>query len=102
MTDCSGGLRIAAWTLDKPSAKQAATNPTLGAVRASFTPVPGVVVGPTTSDLCTDWLPVPVPLRGAPGNYKKGKVAVNSRATLYGDAGVDKDKLRLECLPAGS
>ena len=102
LTDCSGALRIAAWTIDKPSAKQAATNPTLAAVRASFTPVPGVVVGPTTSDLCTDWLPVPVPLRGAPGDYKKGKVQVSSRATLYGDAGVDKDKLKLECLPAGS
>ena len=100
-TDCQGGVRIASWTLDKPSAKQAATSPTLAAVRASFTPVPSVVVGPT-SEVCTDWLSVPVPLRGVPGAYKKGKVGVNSRATLYGDAGVDKDKLKLECVPAGS
>ncbi len=93
--------RIAAWTLDKPSAKQAATNPTLAAVRASFTPVPGVVVG-HDGEVCTDWLPVTVPLAGVPGNYTKGRVRVNSRATLYGDAGIDKDKLKLECLPATS
>ena len=102
MTDCSGGVRISAWTLDKPSAKQSATKPALAAVRASFTPVPGVVVGPTALDTCTDWLSVPVPLRGTAGDYAKGKVTVNSRATLYGDAGIAKDKLKLECLPAGS
>jgi cysteine-rich repeat protein len=101
MIECPDGQRMAAWTLDKPSAKQAATNPTLAAVRASFTPVPGVVVGPTI-EVCTDVLPVTVPLRGVPGNYKKRKVTVGSRGILYDDAGVDKDKLKLECAPAGS
>jgi cysteine-rich repeat protein len=102
MSDCTGSLRIAAWTIDKPTAKQAAANPTLAAIRASFTPVPGVVVGPSTNDTCSDWLAVTVPLRGVPGNYKRGKVTVSSRATLYGDEGIDKDKLKLECMPAGS
>ena len=100
LIECFGEARMAAWTIDKPSAKQAATKPSLAAVRASFMPVPGVVVGPI-SEVCTDWLPVPVPLRGVAGNYKKGRVTVGSRAILYEDAGVDKDKLKLECLPAG-
>jgi cysteine-rich repeat protein len=101
MIECPDSQRIAAWTLDKPSAKQAATNPMLAAVRSSFTPVPGVVVGPTT-EVCTEWLAVPVPLRGVPGNYQKGTVTVRSRAVLYDDAGADKDKLKLECVPAGN
>ncbi len=101
MTDCAGGIRIATWGLDRPSAKQAATSPALAAARASFEPVPGAIVGPTTSDVCSDWLSVPVPLKGVPGDYRKGKLTLRSRAILY-DGDEDKDKLNLECLPADS
>jgi len=101
MAQCSGGIRIAGWTLERPSAKQAAANPALAAARASFAPVPGAILGPTLSDVCTEWLPVVVPLRGVPGAYKSGKIKLQSRAKPY-DGDEDKDKLQLECHPATS
>jgi cysteine-rich repeat protein len=101
MVECGTGIRIASWTLERPSAKQAATNPVLAAVRASFGTVPGAIVGPTISDICTEWLPVTLPLRGMPGAYTSSKIILKSRAKPY-EGDVDKDKLQLECQPATS
>ena len=101
MAECSGGARIASWMLERPSAKQAATSPVLAAMRASFYPVPGVILGPTASDVCTEWLPVALALRGAPGGYTSGKITLKSRTKPY-DGDEDKDKLQLECAPAAS
>ena len=63
--------------------KQAATNPVLAAVRASFGTIPGAIVGPTISDICTEWLPVTLPLRGMPGAYTSSKIILKSRAKPY-------------------
>jgi cysteine-rich repeat protein len=99
--DCTAEGRLASWSLARPSEKDAAAKPVLAAVRATMSGVPGAVVGPTTPDVCSDWLPVTVPLRGVAGAYKKTTLSLTGRAALY-DGGVDKDKLKLTCVPAGS
>lgn len=98
MGACTPPNRLASWSVEKPSAKQAATNPVLAAVRAALATVPGAIVGPSTPDVCTDAVAIVVPLRGAPGAYRTGKLALRTRAASY-DATSDGDKLQLSCVP---
>jgi len=44
---------------------------------------------------------VPVALRGAPGRYRSGKLALKTTATLY-DGTADTDGLKLVCLPSAA
>jgi hypothetical protein len=100
LAPCLADGRLASWSLDRPSAAQAAGRPHLAAVRAAFSAVPGAILGPLTPDLCTDSLAVPVPLRAAASGFKTGKLDLKTRVTRY-DGSSDKDKLRLTCVPAG-
>jgi cysteine-rich repeat protein len=95
---CAREPRLASWTLVKPSVKSALKDPAAANVRAAFDGVAGVIVGPTTLGICTDELSVPVPLRGSPGNYRSGKMSLQSAAAGYSGI-VDKDKLLLTCAP---
>jgi hypothetical protein len=78
--------------------QQARGSTSAAAVRTAFGVVPGAVVGPSVPDVCTGAIDVPVPLRGAPGDYAAGKLALVSRASLY-DGSSDVDKLKLTCVP---
>jgi cysteine-rich repeat protein len=98
LSTCGPETRLSSWTLVKPSAKVAAHDAAAASARAAFAGIAGVVVGPTDRDLCTDDLAVPVPLRGAPGKYRPGKLQLKSAATGYSGL-VDTDKLRLTCVP---
>ena len=84
--------------MDKRSAKQATTNPVLAAVRAALATVPGTIVGPSTPNVCTGEVAIVVPMRGGPGAYRTGKLALRTRAASY-DASSDGDKLQLSCVP---
>jgi cysteine-rich repeat protein len=99
LSGCQLGFRLAAWSLDRPSATQAEAVPALAAVRDAFAGVPGTILGPTIDDLCTDWLPVALPLKGVAGNYREAKLTLKSKATTY-DGDADTDQLRLTCVPA--
>jgi cysteine-rich repeat protein len=96
---CTRPERLQSWTLVAPSAALAATRPALAAVRDAFLPVPAEIVGPSASDVCSDALAVPVPLRGSPGAFATGKLRLKARATDYGNA-TDADTLQLMCRPA--
>ena len=96
---CFPGERLLSWTLTKPTAAQATAHPSLAAVRDAFTAVPAAIVGPDTRDLCSDDALVPVPLRGSPGAYHRGKLKLGARAALYSTA-TDSDTLSLVCEPA--
>ena len=93
--NCTPSSRLASWDLMVPSASKAATDPTAAAVRAAFAGVPGTILGPTTRDLCTPALLVPVPLKAS---GQAGKLKLKTRGQLYGKAH-DQDALRLICLP---
>lgn len=96
---CDGDARLRSWTLRTPSATQAAKRPSLAAVRAAFTSVPGAIVGPALSDLCSADLEVPVSVRAnAAGTRKPGTLILKSQATRYTDER-DIDKLKLVCVP---
>ena len=99
--ECQLGFRLAGWSLRQPSEKQAEDVPALAAVREAFAPVPGAILGPEINDVCSDWIPVTLPLRGVPGKYRSGKLILQSAATTY-DGVADKDKLRLTCVPASN
>jgi cysteine-rich repeat protein len=96
---CETPSRLATWTLDKPSSAQAAKRPALAAVRAALQgTVPGAIVGPTTTDLCSPPADVVLPLRGSPGAWQSAKIALKTKATVY-DGSRDIDTLKLICLP---
>ncbi len=97
---CNPGTRLASWTLTSPTAKKAAVDPALAAIRAAFTgSVPAAIVGPTDIDLCSGDVTVRVPLRPRGSRIAAGKLKLAATATLY-DGRRDKDTLRLTCLPA--
>jgi len=97
---CETPSRLSTWELDRPSAKQAAKKPVLAAVRAALqSAVPGSIVGPTTTDLCSPTADVVVPLRGAPGAWRLQILKLKTHATLY-DSSRDTDGLKLVCLPS--
>jgi cysteine-rich repeat protein len=99
LAGCVPGTRLSEWDLRAPSVKSALSRPAAAAVRdALMSVVPAGVVGTSLHDLCSPNAEVPVPLRGAPGSYKKARVTLKTRATLY-DGRSDTDKLRLECRP---
>ena len=83
----------------KPSDKQALARPALAAVREAFAAVPGAIVGPSTSDLCSELIAVVVPLRGGPLHWKPAKLALKAAADTY-DGVTDTDTLSLTCDPA--
>jgi cysteine-rich repeat protein len=93
---CRPSSRLFSWELRTPSAKKAAHDPALAAVRAAFQPVPGAIVGPSAADLCTGDVAVTVPL--APGR-REHKLKLADRGVLY-DGTSDKDTLTLICAPA--
>ncbi len=95
---CYAGLRLKSWTLTSPSAAKAAKSPALAAVRAAFDGVPGVIVGPTTVDRCTDMLDVVLPERTSAKGPRATKLTLKARAETY-DGESDGDKLTLTCLP---
>ena len=97
---CLAPTRVSSWELIRPSLGQAAKRPDLAAVRAALSSVPSAVVGPDGRDTCSAWLSVPLPLRGAPGAYRAGKLSLGTVARTY-DARKDADKLKLLCRPAG-
>ena len=84
--------RLAEWRLVRPSASQAAHDPTKAAQRAAFADVPSLVVGPDIRDFCTDFAPLVVPIRG-----KAGKLKLKSVARGY-NTSTDGDTLALTCL----
>ena len=94
MPDCRPGSRLRSWELRSPSAHKAATRPALAAARAAFASVPGAIVGPTLSDVCSSTLDVPIAVRG----LKPGSLVLKGYATLY-TGEKDSDKLKLICLP---
>ena len=97
---CHPGGRLLAWTLRSPTASQAAGRPDLAAMRAALLGVvPSAIVGPEVLDVCSDFVPVTLPLRGSPGAFKPSKVVLKTTATLYSGAR-DSDKLTMRCLPA--
>jgi hypothetical protein len=98
---CNVPGRLASWELATPSAKKAATDPVLAAVRAALLLVPGALVGPSTADVCTGTIAVTVPVTSTGGGAKAGKLNLKARAQPYMNE-KDTDKLRLTCLPAGS
>ena len=61
--------------------------------------MPGTIVGPTIQDLCSPFVPVEVPLRGAAGAYKRGRLTLKAVAQPY-QGKRDIDLLKLTCLPA--
>lgn len=98
MPACTPG-RLRSWTLTTPNAKQAANRPALAAVRAELaSAVLPTVVGTNDPDRCSPDAAVVVPLRGAPGAYKAGKLTLKTRSETYQDA-VDTDALQLRCNP---
>ena len=97
---CEPGGRIREWTLRSPTLAQAARKSSLAAIRdALLGAVPSSIVGPEMLDVCSDFVPVTLPLRGSPGAFKAAKVVLKSTATLYSGAR-DSDKLTMLCLPA--
>lgn len=99
IAECTPGTRVRSWELRAPSTSQATAKPALEAIRSAFlTVVPGSVVGPSQTNLCSPFVDVPVALHGSPGHYSHGRVTLKTRTTLY-DGRTDSDKLRLECLP---
>ena len=101
-TDVAGCLpsqRLAGWQLDRPTAAQAAKKPALAQARNALVPaVAAALVGPTDRDVCTEPIEVAVPLRGVPGRYAPGNLTLKAHATTYAGQ-VDKDTLRLRCVP---
>ncbi len=95
---CPGFGRLFGWELRQPSPAKAAKHPELAAVRAALAAVPASIIGPVQSSLCSDWLAVPVMLRGANADAP-GKLLLEDRARDY-DGRQDVDKLKLVCLPA--
>lgn len=95
---CSPPNRLANWSLEKPSEKQAALRPALAAARDALAVVPGTIVGPSAADVCTPTIAVTVPLRAAAVGYHAGKLALKTRAGSYDDTS-DVDKLLLTCVP---
>jgi cysteine-rich repeat protein len=91
--------RLFSWELGLPSEAQALVSPALAAVRAALTSavVPNVV-GSGDANSCSPDADVVVPLRGAPGEYRFGKLKLKSTATVYSEA-TDKDTLLLRCDP---
>ena len=59
------------------------------------------VVGPNAQNLCSPKAEVVVPLRSTAAGFGTRKLTIKTRATLYGGA-MDKDALKLICLPAAS
>lgn len=92
---CEPSTRLASWELTGPSEAKAQHDPAAAAVRAAFASVPGTIVGPSTHDLCTQTVLVPVPVKP---NGKPGRMKLKSRGQIYGKA-QDKDILRLVCVP---
>lgn len=96
--ECSPGPRLAAWELRTPSASKAAKHPALAAVRAAFATVPGAIVGPDLSNVCSGTLDVTLPLKAFGVGFKPAKLTLKSQATLY-TGEKDGDKLKLICVP---
>ncbi len=97
---CEPGGRLREWTLRSPTVTQAARHPALAAIRdALLGAVPSSIVGPEILDVCSDFVPLTLPLRGSPGAFKPAKVVLKTTATLY-SGGRDSDKLIMRCLPA--
>jgi cysteine-rich repeat protein len=97
---CNAPSRLAAWSVDHPSLKQAAHHPALMQIRDSLlATVPGVLLGPTTRDVCTDDLALVLPLRARGGAFAFAKLKLQTHAVSY-EGVVDKDTLVLECRPA--
>ena len=76
----------------------ALSSPSASAVRVAFADVPGAIVGPAVSDVCSETVAVTVPMRGSAGAYQAGKLGLATRARLYAGK-PDVDKLKLTCLP---
>jgi cysteine-rich repeat protein len=97
---CTPNGRLSSWTLNAPSAANAAKKPALAVVRdALLTAVPGTIVGPDASDVCSAPVPVVIPLRGGPGAWRQGKMGIKTTVHRY-DGAKDADKLDLRCDPA--
>jgi cysteine-rich repeat protein len=96
---CEAPERLASWTVVTPSANKALRDPLAAAIRGTLLgTIPGAIVGPTTRDLCSQAVPIAVPLRGGPGAFRARKITLKTRADLYSGA-KDKDFLKLVCLP---
>ena len=98
LPECARGTRLATWEIVRPSAQQALSSPSASAVRVAFAAVPGAIVGPAVSDVCSETVAVTVPMRGSAGAYQPGKLGLATRARLYAGK-PDVDKLKLTCLP---
>ena len=90
--------RVRTWSILKPSVTDALKHPELGAVRTALSTIPGTIVGAGNPNVCSPDVDVVVPLRGGPGGYKAGKVALKTVAELY-DGSFDVDGLQLRCDP---
>ncbi len=100
LAECKPPDRLASWQLMKPSESRAVHSPVDAGVRAALLgTVPGAIVGPDTTDLCSPWAAIEVPLRGAPGVYRFGQVKLKTSAAGY-HTQRDIDALKLVCLPA--
>ena len=60
--------------------------------------IPGAIVGPGARDVCSPVVDVPVEMRGEPGRYQPGKLALKTVVTQY-DGTRDTDALKLVCVP---
>jgi cysteine-rich repeat protein len=94
---CTPPTQLRSWDLVSPSAARATRNPALAQVRASFAGVADAILG-SAVDVCSTFIDVVVPMRGASAPYGPGKLSLKSSATS--SVGVrDRDGLKLFCLP---
>ena len=94
---CRPGSRLFSWELRTPSAAKAASDPALAAIRGAFAAaVPGTIVGPSATNLCSGDVAVTVPLKSG---RRENKLKLGDRAVLY-DGAHDHDNLTLVCSPA--
>jgi hypothetical protein len=95
---CTPGPRLRSWELRAPSAAKALKRPELAAVRSAFNGILGAIIGPTTLDVCSQTLAVPIQVKPSGAGAKPGSLILKSYATLF-TGEKDGDKLRLICLP---
>jgi cysteine-rich repeat protein len=100
LASCVPSPQLASWKLDRPSERDAQKSAVAAAVVDALTgSVPGAIVGPRGTDLCSATVAVVVPLAGHAGRFRAGKRSLRTTAQDY--AGTkDIDKLDLRCLPS--
>jgi cysteine-rich repeat protein len=98
LPSCTPGSRLRSWELRAPSVNKAAKRPDMAAVRDAFATVPGSIVGPDRTDICSETLAVPIKVKTSASGTKAGSLVLKSHATLY-TGQKDSDKLTLICLP---